>query len=233
MLTPDQKHILIDGFYDDVAPPSAHDEALLARLAETVDPADELEKHDVRRFKYDLSGVDLLRKYLYQPTLNIDGIVSGHTAEGTKTIIPHEARAKVDIRMVPNMDPERTVMLVRRHLERRGFGEVEVRVEDAYKWSKSRIDDPPVRALIRTYREMGHEPEIWPHLAGSAPFYLFTDVLGIPVALGGLGHGGRVHSPNEYATVAGIRDHERSLARFMYRLVEELRDGGASADREA
>lgn len=222
MFTPDQKHILIDGFYDDVAPPSQHDEDLLARLAESIDPGYELVRHEVRRFKYDLDGVDLLRKYLYQPTLNIDGMISGHTAEGTKTIIPHEARAKVDIRMVPNMDPERTIALVRAHLERHGYGDIDVHVEDAYKWSKSRVTDPPVQALIRTYHEMGYEPEIWPHLAGSAPFYLFTDVLGIPVAMGGLGHGGRVHSPNEYATVAGLKDHEKSIAIFVYRLVEEL-----------
>lgn len=222
MITPDQKHILIDGFYDDVAPPSAHDEELLERLAETIDPDDELVANDVRRFKYDLHGVDLLRKYLYQPTLNIDGLISGHTAEGTKTIIPHEARAKVDIRMVPKMDPQVTIERVRAHLKRHGYDEIEVRIEDTYKWSKSDVDDPPVRALIRTYREMGYEPEIWPHLAGSAPFYLFTDVLKIPVALGGLGHGGRVHSPNEYATVAGLKDHEASIARFIYHLVEEL-----------
>lgn len=222
MFTPDQKHILIDGFYDDVMPPSAHDEELLRRLLSTVDPQDELGKNDVRRFKYDLGGVDLLRKYLYQPTLNVDGLISGHTAEGTKTIIPHEARAKVDVRMVPNMDPQVTIERIRAHLRRHGFDEIELHVEDAYKWSKSQITDPPVRALVRTYRELGYEPEIWPHLAGSAPFYLFTDVLQIPVALGGLGHGGRVHSPNEYATVAGLKDHERSIALFVYRLVEEL-----------
>lgn len=225
MITPDQKHVLIDGFYDDVDGPSAHDEALLSKLAGTFDSQDQLAANDVRRFKYDLTGVDLLRKYLYQPTLNIDGIISGHTAAGTKTIIPHEARAKVDIRMVPRMDPARVIQLVRAHLDRHGYADIELHVEDAYKWSKSRIDDPPVRALLRTYEELGHEPEVWPHLAGSAPFYLFTDVLGIPVALGGLGHGGRVHSPNEYATVDGLRDHERSIAVFIYRLAEELGGG--------
>jgi acetylornithine deacetylase/succinyl-diaminopimelate desuccinylase-like protein len=222
MFTPDQKHVLIDGFYDDVASPSAHDEELLAGLAGSFDARSELAKNDVQGFKYDLDGVDLLRKYLYQPTLNIDGIISGHTEAGTKTIIPHEARAKVDVRMVPNMTPEGTIERIRAHLRRHGYDEVDFEVEDSYKWSKSRIDDPPVRAMIRTYRELGYEPEIWPHLAGSAPFYLFTDVLDIPVALGGLGHGGRVHSPNEYATVAGIREHEKSLAIFIYRLLEEL-----------
>ena len=222
MITPDQKHILVDGFYDDIIPPSQEDEELLEKLVETFDPRDDLVKNDVKRFKYDLTGVDLVRKYLYQPTLNIDGIISGHTAEGTKTIIPHEARAKVDVRMVPNMTPERVVRLLREHLDRHGYSDVEIHVEDAYKWSKTSVSSAPARAIMGTYRELGYEPEIWPHLAGSAPFYLFTDVLDIPVVLGGLGHGGRVHSPNEYATVAGLKDHEKSIAVFMYRLADEL-----------
>ncbi|HEX5501545.1 MAG TPA: M20/M25/M40 family metallo-hydrolase [Thermomicrobiales bacterium] len=225
MITPDQKHILIDGFYDDVATISPHDEALLARLAPTLDPAEQLRANDVRRFKYDLAGADLLKKYLYQPTLNIDGLISGHTAEGTKTIIPHEARAKVDIRMVPNQDPERMLGLVRDHLARHGYGDIEIRLEDAYKWAKTTVDTPAIKALVRTYADFGIAPELWPHLGGSAPFYLFTDVLGIPFALGGLGHGGRVHSPNEYATVDGMLRHEQSVATYLYRLAEELAAG--------
>ena len=222
MLTPDQKHITIDGFYDDVATISPHDEALLARLAPTFDAAKRREADDVRRFKYDLDGVPLLKKYLYQPTLNIDGIIGGHTGEGTKTIVPFEARAKVDIRMVPDQQPDRMLDLVRRHLDRHGYADIEIKFEDAYKWAKTTVDNPAVRALLRTYGEFGIEPELWPHLGGSAPFYLFSDVLGIPFAFGGLGHGGRVHSPNEYATVAGMRLHEKSIATFLYRLAEEL-----------
>ncbi len=65
MITPDQKHILIDGFYDDVATISPHDEALLHALAPSFTPEEELRENDVRRFKYDLTGVDLLKKYLY------------------------------------------------------------------------------------------------------------------------------------------------------------------------
>ncbi len=222
MVTPDQKHVLVDGFYDDVATISPHDEALLERLAATFNPDDQLRANEVRRFKYDLTGIDLLKKYLYQPTLNVDGLISGHTAEGTKTIVPHEARAKVDIRMVPNQEPGKMLDLVRQHLRRHGFDDIEVRLEDAYRWAKTTIDDPTVKALLRTYHDFGIEPEVWPHLGGSAPFYLFTDVLQIPFAFGGLGHGGRVHSPNEYATVEGMKRHELSMAAFLYHLAEEL-----------
>ena len=183
----------------------------------------QLVENDLRRFKYDLTGVDLLRKYLYQPTLNIDGVISGHTAEGTKTLLPHEARAKIDIRMVPNMRPERMVALVKQHLAKLGLEDViEVMVHDAYPPGKAGLaGNPAAESLVAAYRELGYEPEIWPTLAGSAPFYLFTETLNIPVAFGGLGHGGRAHSPNEYVTIEGMRMYEKSIATFLMNLAGE------------
>jgi len=220
MVTPDQKHILVDGFYDDIVSPSAEDVELLERLMDTFTPEAELDQYGLKRFKYDLSGVDLMRKYLYQPTLNIDGIISGHTGEGTKTLLPHEARAKIDIRMVPNMRPERMVQLVREHLARHGYADkIEVEVYDAYPPAKLGWgDNPAAQALVSAYQGLGFEPEIWPHLGGSAPFYLFTETLKIPTAMGCLGHGGLAHSPNEYATLEGMRRCEKSAAAFLVRL---------------
>jgi len=224
MFTPDQKHILVDGFYDDIVSPSAEDVQLLTRLADTFSAETQLEENDVHRYKYDLSGADLMRKYLYQPTLNIDGIISGHTAEGTKTLLPHEARAKIDVRMVPNMRPERTLQRLQDHLERHGYADkIEFVVEDAYPPAKTGLKgNLAAEALVKTYQDLGYEPEIWPHLAGSAPFYLFTEVLGIPTAMGGLGHGARAHSPNEYATLDGMLQYEKSVASFLVNLGGDL-----------
>jgi acetylornithine deacetylase/succinyl-diaminopimelate desuccinylase-like protein len=219
MLAPDQKTLTIDGIYDDIVPPSAEDEQLLAELAQTFDEANELQQGDVLKFKYDLHGADLMRKYLFEPSLNIDGIISGHTEAGTKTVLPHEARAKIDIRLIPNMRPARVIELVRAHLDRRGFTEIEVSAHDAYGWAKARVSDPPVQAMLRALRGFGFPMEIWPHTAGSAPFYLFRDELQMPFVEGGLGHGGRAHSPNEYATIEGMKLFEKSVAAFLYEFV--------------
>ena len=218
MISHDQKHVLIDGFYDEVSSPSLEDEQLLEALEESFTPETELETHGVRRFKYDLTGLDLLRKYLYQPTLNIDGIVGGHYGAGTKTVIPHEVRAKMDVRIVPSMDPERVKRLVREHLDRNGFGHIEMVVNDAYPWAKTQASNPAAQSMLRAMSSMDHEPEVWPHLGGSAPFYLLTKELGLPLAEGGLGHGGRPHSPDEYATVDGMRRFEASVLHFLYNL---------------
>ncbi len=162
-----------------------------------------------------------MRKYLYQPSLNIDGLIAGYTGEGSKALIPHEARALIDIRMIKNMRPERMLQLLREHLERHGFGDwIEVVPHDGYVPAKTGYkDNAAAQAMVKTYRQMGLEPEIWPHLGGSAPFYLFTEVLKIPVVLGGLGHGGRPHSPDEYATLEGMKLAEKSYAGFLLNLV--------------
>lgn len=216
----ENERILIEGFYDDVVPPSVEDEALLVGLAQTFKPANELWKWDTDRFKYDAQGIDLLRRYLYDPTLNIDGIWGGYTGPGMKTLLPHEIRVKMDVRMVPNMEPERVRARIRAHLERIGRDDIQVHFYEGYPPAKTSVKEPIVQALIRTFRAMGHEPEIWPHLAGSAPFYLFRRNLNQPFVPGALGHGGRPHSPNEYATVEGMRLFERSVARFLYEFAQ-------------
>jgi acetylornithine deacetylase/succinyl-diaminopimelate desuccinylase-like protein len=217
MMSPDQKQILVEDLYDPVAPPLAEDLDLLQRLSGTFDASTQLKDYEVRRFKHNLSGPDLLRKFLFEPSLNIDGLVSGHHGPGTKTVLPHEARAKIDVRLVPNMKPDEVVDQVRRHLKRRGFDQIEIEQHGAYPWSKSSASDLANASMIDTYQALGFEPEIWPLVSGSAPFYLFTQKLGIPMTMGGLGHGGRQHSPNEYATVEGIRLYEKSAAAFVHK----------------
>jgi acetylornithine deacetylase/succinyl-diaminopimelate desuccinylase-like protein len=99
-----------------------------------------------------------------------------------------------------------------------------VEVRGAYPWSKSSIHAPVNAALFGAYGDFGYETEVWPLLPGSAPFYLFTRDLEIDVAIGGLGHGGRQHSPNEYATVAGMKLFEKSVATFFVGLAKQWRE---------
>ena len=214
-MTGPNERITIDGLHDRVIPPSAEDERVLADLARTFDIGLELRENDVRRPKHDLAGADLLRRYLFDPILNIDGIVGGHHGAGTKTLLPHEVRAKMHVRLVPNMEPADVREKIRAHLKKIGCEDFEAQFEDGYPWAKMSPSAPVSQAMIRAIRSFGLEPEVWPNIAGSAPFYIFSRILNQPFAMGGLGHGGRAHSPNEFATIEGMRLFERSVTRFL------------------
>jgi acetylornithine deacetylase/succinyl-diaminopimelate desuccinylase-like protein len=213
---PDGK-VLVEGFYDDVRGPSERDEALLARLAATFDEDMFRERADVSRFEDDLHGVDLLRRFLFTPTFNIDGIYGGYTGEGIKTIVPHRGRVKIDVRIVPDMDPDDVLRKVQGQLQRAGFGDISVVLYEGTDWSKTDPDSDLAQAAIRAMEKSGYGPgEIWPLLPGTGPACLFTrDPLSMPFVAYGLGHGGRIHAPNEYLVVKGLHDNIKSVAALL------------------
>jgi len=214
MTGPDEG-ITIDGIYDRVIPPSAEDERVLADLAKSFDLDLELRENDVRRPKHNLGGADLLRRYLFDPILNIDGIVGGHHGAGSKTLLPHEVRVKMHVRLVPTMEPDDVREKILAHLTKIGCADFDVHFEEGYPWAKMSPSAPISQAIIRAIRSFGLEPQVWPNIAGSAPFYIFSRTLKQPFVMGGLGHGGRAHSPNEFATLEGMRLFEKSVVRFL------------------
>ncbi len=215
--------VLIEHFYDDVAVPSQEDELLLNRLAETFDEAEVKERLRVERFVNDLHGVEALKKYLFSPTLNINGVWSGYTGPGSKTLLPNRITVKMDIRLVPGMQVEKTMQLVRSHLDKHGFSETRIRrLEEGYGWARMSVNSPYTRALLRALAEFKVKIEVWPTIAGSAPFSMFAaPPLGLPFILGGMGHGGLAHSPNEYLVIAeggptgGLLSMEKSFAAIL------------------
>ena len=174
-----------------------------------------LEQNEVRKFKWPQTGVDLWEKRFAEPQLNIDGIWSGYTGPGTKTLLPHEASAKMDVRMVPRMEPDHVVECIRKHLDEHGFADIEMKVLNKYYWSKVSIEEPVVQAMLQAYDQMGKRVRVEPINPGSAPYWIFERVLGIPYVTGGLGHGSRQHSSNEYCTVQGVLDFEKSMVLFL------------------
>lgn len=222
MVSADGNTAKVDGFYDDVLGPTPDEYQMLKSLAGVFDPDAFRVENKVDHFLDDLEGVALLEKYLYGSSLNMDGIWGGHTGPGMKTVLPHEVRVRLDIRLVPNQRPERMIELVRRHLDRQGFPDIAVEVEDRYDWSQTPPDAPIVRATRKAYEAMGYTPEVWPRVAGSLPMYLFSkDPLRLPVVYGGLGYGAHAHAPDEYMViegtgrVAGLVEQEMSYLRIL------------------
>jgi len=160
------------------------------------------------------------------PTLNIDGIWSGYTGEGVKTILPHVATAKVDSRLPMGMDPDKALAMIRQHLDSQGFADIEIRKMSGYPAAQTSVHADLVQALISVYNKYSEGLSIRPRIAGSAPFYQFTDRLGLPLVPAGLGHGRGAHAPNEIylvepaegVPVAGLADIEKAYVDLLYAL---------------
>jgi acetylornithine deacetylase/succinyl-diaminopimelate desuccinylase-like protein len=173
-----------------------------------------------------VAGREAIMKYLYDPTLNVDGIWGGYTEAGVKTILPHKVTAKMDSRLPPGLDPDTALERIRRHLAAGGFTDVTVRSMEGYPAAQTSVDAPLVQAAIGVLRKHGVTPSVSPRLAGSAPFYQFTERLGLPLVFSGLGHGSGAHAPDEYmvirpregSRVAGLADVEKAYVDLIYAL---------------
>ncbi len=228
MASEDGNSILIEGWYDKVAEPSQEDLELVDRLVDTFDDRIWKEILKVEHWIDDVEGRDLILKYLYSTTLNIDGIWGGYIGPGTKTVLPHKVTCKVDTRLVPNQESKDVVPLIRDHLDKHGYSDIQIRQLGGYEWSKTSVKEPVVQALLSVYEQHGiKDAIIWPHMGGSAPMYLYTrEPLNLPLVWGGLGHGAGAHSPDEYLViegndkVAGLVRAEQSYVDILYAYAE-------------
>ncbi len=191
------------------------DEPILRAMAAHLDLADELRQVGAARFKRELSAYDLAEALSFAPMLNINGLRSGYLGEGSHTILPNEARATCDLRLPPGLGVDEAVAALRAHLDRRGFADIVVRVDSGYPAARTDVEAPIVQAMIAAYRSLGHEPTLQPVEPSATPYYLYTDVLGIPFVWGGLGCAGGSHGPDEWCSVAGLRALMRSTAAFV------------------
>ncbi|MGQ0798466.1 MAG: peptidase dimerization domain-containing protein, partial [Methanobacteriota archaeon] len=147
--------VVVDGFYDDVAPPTADERAYLPKLASYLDIPREWAGVERLRGDGARTREAMLEELFYAPSpLNIQGLTSGWQGDGCKTIRPGEAVAKIDIRTVPRQDGKKLIDGIRRHLDRRGFSDVEIRNVDITPWSRSPVDAANVRAAAQACRDM-------------------------------------------------------------------------------
>ena len=216
----------IDGFAAAARPPSAAERAILDTAAARLDEATAKRLLSTDRWAHDLPWRATLERFLFTPTVNIEGLVAGYTGPGGKTVLPHRAVAKLDLRLVPDMTFDGAVAALKAHLAKRGFGDVEVNPSGGYDSTSTAADAPVIRAELAVYRRAGLDPILWPRNAGSYPGYVFTGApLSLPAAHFGLGHGSGAHAPDEYFViessspkVAGWDGAVRSFVDYLYEL---------------
>lgn len=216
----------IDGFADRALPLSAADKALIRDAAKRQSEEVAKKQLGVQHWVHDVDWVQALELLASKPTVNIEGLVGGYTGPGGKTILPHRAVAKLDLRLVPNMTAAGAVAALRAHLAKRGFGDIEVNMTGGYDPTTTSADTPLVRAAMSVYKRHSIDPIVLPRMAGSWPGCVFTgDPLRLPAGHFGLGHGNGAHAPDEYFVIEstdpkiqGIDGAAKSQIEYLYEL---------------
>jgi len=156
----------------------------------------------VDHWVHDVNWIDALERLVSRPTVNIEGLVGGYTGPGGKTILPHKAVAKLDLRLVPDMKATEALASLKSHLAKSGFGDIEVKMTGGYDPNSTTPDAPLIRAQMSVYKRDGLSPILWPRSAGSWPGYVFTgEPLHLAAGHFGLGHGSGAHAPDEYYVI--------------------------------
>ena len=170
--------VRVPGFYEAVREVGAAD---LKAMREIPDPASELTaalgEAGMRRIP---DPAAFYEKTLIQPNLNICGFQGGYSQEGVKTVLPGEARAKMDFRLVVDQDPDKLFDAVRVFLKSEGFDDIEVERKAAFFPSKTPVDHPFIEKILAAIATQGGPPIVFPNFGGSVPDILFTRDLGIP-----------------------------------------------------
>ena len=190
--------ILIDGFYDDVRKPTAAELDHVRRLPFEADVIKKI--YAIEAFAWGHSDTEARVASVYEPTCNIAGIRSGFTGVGTKTVIPSEAMVKIDFRLVPDQDPQKIKALVRAHLDRHGFTDVELIAKEGTRPYRGPMDDPLVRAAQAAAEETFGKPALLiPSSGGTSPMWQVCGKRSLANVTLGMGHpNAGAHAPNEH-----------------------------------
>lgn len=224
LVSPDGNDPAIEGFADKARPLSPAEKAMIATAAKRLNEDVAKKQMGVERWVHDVSWEQALELLQARPTVNIEGLVGGYTGPGGKTILPHRAVAKIDMRLVPDMKAMEALAALKAHLAKHGFGDIEVNMTGGYDPNSTPGDAAVIRAQVEVYKQHGIDPIILPRSAGSWPGYVFTDEpLHLAAGHFGFGHGNGAHAPDEYYViesktdkVQGIDGAVRSFVEYLY-----------------
>lgn len=217
-LTDSSGRILITDWYKEASDLSESEQALLHN--ESFDEAQFKTEYGIRSFVNNARGVEIHKALVSNPTCNIAGIFSGYTGQGSKTIIPATATAKIDFRLVPGMEPHVQFERLRRYLQ--GLEGLEGRILDVrflhgVEASRTNPEDPFVRVVMESAKEVYGDANISISSPATGPMASFSKTLSVPcISIGSTYIYAKIHSPNEFArtdlllkntkTVCGIID---------------------------
>jgi acetylornithine deacetylase/succinyl-diaminopimelate desuccinylase-like protein len=191
--------ITIDGFSSHIAPITTQDAEALKAIE--LDEAGLKREFRIGNWVRSLKGTALVKEHIFGPTCTICGIQTGHTDAGPKTVLPSTAMARLDFRLVPDLTPALVGKLLREHLDRRGFKEIEIIELGNAPLAKSSAESTVAQAVIGSAAEVyGTQPVVYPMDPSSGPVGAVCGVSTppAPVASFGISYAGsNPHGPDE------------------------------------
>jgi len=211
-------HVNIDGFYDDV------DDAAVFRseLARLPWKDEEFRAETGAQSLQGEKGYTTLERLLVRPTVEVNGMLSGYTGEGSKTVLPAHAMAKVSCRLVPNQDPDKIAELVRKHVEKVKPAGVKVRIDYLHggKPWRANVQGPLYEAGAAALETAFGKKPVYAGSGGSIPIVPeFERILKAPALLMGFGlPGENAHAPNEWMSVEAYEKGTHAAAELLTQL---------------
>src|SRR5947209_1341649 len=225
--------ITIDGFSSHIAPVAAEDAEALKEIQ--LDEAGLKREFRIGGWLRGMRGSSLVKELIFGPTCTICGIQTGHTEAGPKTVLPSYAMARLDFRLVPDLTPQLVVELLRKHLDARGFKDVEIIELGSAPVTKSSRESSVARAAIESAPEIyGAPPVVFPLDPASGPVGTICGATdpAMPVVSFGMSYAGsNPHGPNENIRIEDFLQSIKYFGRVIHHLGEEVRQSKSGSHR--
>ncbi|WP_182200894.1 dipeptidase [Paraliobacillus salinarum] len=212
--------VQVDGFYDQVDPLSEVERELIADV-----PGEDFKATTGVTKTVSEKGFTAKEHTMARPTLEINGVYSGYQGEGTKTIIPSTATAKITCRLVPGQEPEHIQDLVIKHIEEHTPAGVKLDIKKEPLSAKAYKVDPDhvlIKKAAESYTKAFGKETVFVRMGGSIPVVEWIDTIyNMPIVLLGFGTpNDRLHSPNESFPLENFQKGMETLVYYWQSLNE-------------
>jgi acetylornithine deacetylase/succinyl-diaminopimelate desuccinylase-like protein len=214
--------ILIDGWYDEIKQLS--DKELHQLTKEFFDEDEFKKEYGVTKFVNDASGFALKKSLAMDQTCNISGLFSGYTNKGIKTIIPSNASAKIDFRLVSYMNPKTQFKRLVSYLRTKGYSEDELQISflSGEPASRTALDNEYVDLVVGAAKKIYNDVILNISSPGTGPMYSFKKLLSVDsICIGSTVLPNKIHSPNEFADIDLLNKATKCFIEIIERVSEK------------
>ncbi|MEZ7616852.1 M20/M25/M40 family metallo-hydrolase [Streptococcus sp. 27098_8_73] len=200
--------ILVEGIYEQVQEPNERELALIDQYAlKTPEELKEIYGLQLPVLKEERQ--EFLRRFYFEPAINIEGFGSGYQGQGVKTILPAHASAKMEVRLVPGLEPHDVLDKIRKQLDKNGYNKVELTYTLGEMSYRSDMSAPSILNVIELAKDFYPEGiSVLPTSAGTGPMHTVFEALEVPMAAFGLGNANsRDHGGDENVKIADYYTH--------------------------